>query len=307
MKLLKVGIVVNSSGCNTVIKALAEPEMLEIFTPVILSIDNSFSKAVRELDSEQQFPLCAISNADDILDGRINVIETFANEGEAIDRAVALYLDNHLDTIIDISATKRNRKDTKDLCARLIAALNADNDTSLVWYVKGETRLIQSSAETLTTDVKNAWQALRRDHTLIKPRIAILAKDDKTHEQVTALREEGFFAFGPFAAENFIETRQYKPYDAIIVVDGDEDLGKTLEDIDTPAFGYISGLPMVFTYLAEVTAESDQDFKAALYSSISMSKNRRRYRYATSNPLEKQWIPRGKDDFKLDLTKEDSD
>lgn len=307
MKLSKAGIVVNSSGCNTVSKALAEPEMLEIFTPVIFSIDNSFSKAVRELDSEQQLPLCAISNADDILDGHINVIETFVNEGEAIDRAVALFLDNHIDTIIYIPAEKCDKKHIKDLCARITTALNADDDTTLDWYIKDDTRVIQSSAETLTADVKNAWQALRRDLTLIKPRIAILAKDDKTHEQVTALREEGFFAFGPFAAETFIETRQYKPYDAIIVIDGDENFGKTLEDIDTPAFGYISGLPMVFTYLAEVTAESDQDFMAALYSSISMSKNRRRYRYATSNPLEKQWIPRGKDDFKLDLTIEESD
>lgn len=310
MKLLKVGMVANATqsiGYKTILKALAEPEMLEICTPVILGVHDNIDKALAELEPEQPLPLYDISNADDILDGRINVIGKYTNEGEAIDGAMALFLGNHIDTIIDIPTEIMNSKDSKTLSSRLNAALGTEEDETLDWTIKDDLFLLLSSAETLVDDIRKAWLTLRKDCTLIKPRIAVLAKTNNTHEQIVALREEGIFAFGPFVADNLIEKEQYKHYDAIIVIDGDEDLLKLLDTTDAPTFGYISGLPVVFNYLSKMHEQSYQDLKTAIYTSINIYMNRKRYRRATSKPLEKQWIPRGKDDFKLDLSKEESE
>ena len=45
--------------------------------------------------------------------------------------------------------------------------------------------------------------------------------------------------------------------------------------------------------------------RQAIYAALDILRQRIRYRQATSHPLEKQWVPRGRDDYKLDLTKDD--
>ena len=45
----------------------------------------------------------------------------------------------------------------------------------------------------------------------------------------------------------------------------------------------------------------------AIYAALDILRQRIRYRHATHHPLAKQWIPRGRDDYKLDLTKEEDE
>lgn len=325
MKLLKVGLVVsatNQSGYEVIIKVLSEPEILEICTPIIFGLQSKINQALANVHPEQQMAFSTIKNINEAIDGKINVVDGFETESNALACAITSHLHNLLDVIIDIPTEICNIKDKHDLSDFFIKALEAEQKDVFDWTINGNTHALvlhplsistkldeAEATEAFISDITTISKSLRKDYTLIKPRIAILSKNEKIHKDIVDLREHGVFAFGPFDAEAFVSDEKYRQYDAVLFLEEDSEFKKMNESIgqDT-TFGYISGLPVVVTYLLNNGAEpSVQAFKEALFSSLDIHRNRIRYRRASSNPLEKQWIPRGRDDFKLDLSKEDSE
>ena len=78
---------------------------------------------------------------------------------------------------------------------------------------------------------------------------------------------------------------------------------------------YTAGLPIVRTSPDHGTAfdiagkneASDESFRQAIYMAIDVFRNRLAYDEARKNPLKKMFFDRGKDDEKLDLTKEEEE
>ncbi len=187
------------------------------------------------------------------------------------------------------------------------------------------------NAETFIGDLRNIHQALRNDMTELRPRIAIVtpavsdtpkteegaaqAPDTDLRATLNELHKEGILAFGPYESGRFLNEELYKHYDAIVTWGNKKQL-QTLTDLIDPdkAVGYTMGLPIVHTYptdgISYQTAgkgtASATALRNAVYLGIDICRNRHLYKKATRRPLEKQWIPRGRDDFKLDLTKEDT-
>lgn len=187
------------------------------------------------------------------------------------------------------------------------------------------------NAETFIGDLRNIHQALRNDMTELRPRIAIVAPtvtdgspateetsstpDANLHDTLNELHKEGILAFGPYECNRFVNDELYKHYDAIVTW-GDKKQLQPLVDLIDPdkTVGYTMGLPIVHTYptdgISYPTAgkgtASDTALRNAVYQGIDLCRNRRLYKKATRHPLEKQWIPKGRDDFKLDLTKDET-
>jgi 4-hydroxythreonine-4-phosphate dehydrogenase len=77
---------------------------------------------------------------------------------------------------------------------------------------------------------------------------------------------------------------------------------------------YTAGLPIVRTSPAHGTAfeiagqdkASEASFRNALYVSLDIYRKRKMYQEMTANPLRKQYVDRGGDNVKLDLTADDS-
>jgi 4-hydroxythreonine-4-phosphate dehydrogenase len=73
---------------------------------------------------------------------------------------------------------------------------------------------------------------------------------------------------------------------------------------------YTAGLPFVRTSPAHGTAydiagknkASETSFRNALYFSLDIYRKRKMHREMTANPLRKQYVDRGGDNVKLDLT-----
>lgn len=169
--------------------------------------------------------------------------------------------------------------------------------------------------------------SLRRDFRIETPRIAVLALNPHAGENgllgkeeqeiiAPAIREaqdSGVLCVGPFAADGFFGSGKYKDFDAILAMYHDQGLIPFKTIAMESGVNFTAGLPFVRTSPAHGTAydiagkgvASDESFRQAIYLSVDIFKNRKAFDEARANPLRKMYFDRGKDDEKLDLTKEE--
>lgn len=159
--------------------------------------------------------------------------------------------------------------------------------------------------EKVTTVVKT----LQRDFGISKPKIALLginphsgdqgvigSEDDQTLKPtIVKLQEEGNMVFGPYAADGFFGSENYKNFDAILAAYHDQGL----IPFKTLSFGqgvnYTAGLSKIRTSPDHGTAfdiagkgiANEHSFKEAIFLAIQLFKDRSQYDELTSNPLEK--------------------
>lgn len=157
--------------------------------------------------------------------------------------------------------------------------------------------------------INTVYDSLIKDFNIIRPKIAVLGINPHTgdngvigHEDDTVMRptlnklkETGKLVFGPYAADSFFGSNNYKNFDAIIASYHDQGL----IPFKTLSFGqgvnYTAGLNKVRTSPDHGTAyeiagkgiADENSFKEAVFAAIRIFKNRLEYNELTSNPLKK--------------------
>jgi 4-hydroxythreonine-4-phosphate dehydrogenase len=156
--------------------------------------------------------------------------------------------------------------------------------------------------------VKITNETLKRDFGIEKPKIALLGLNPHCGDQgvigneddtiikpaLLKLADEGIFVVGPYAADSFFGSNQYKAFDAVLATYHDQGL----IPFKTLSFGlgvnYTAGLNKIRTSPDHGTAydiagknKADfQSFKEAVYMAIDVHKSRKEYEELTSNPLK---------------------
>lgn len=346
MKLLRVGIThgdINGIGLEMITKALGSPEMLEICTPVVFSHDNSFFQTAKLVELEQPVPLEVIQSAKNLLDGRVNLVNVCKDkpqiewgqqtetalkaEADSLNAAIEAYKSGLIDILICAPGRLDNDLDSHSLSDFIKQALGSDSK-EFDWIMNGKIRTLKLhpiefttelgeglAMEAFKSDISAISNQLREDFCMLRPRIAVVSANQKLANDIKELQENGVVIFGPFEAQDFIETNKQEHYDAVLFLEEEEARHKLIAGFEAAnTIGYVSGLPIVLAYpltgvcysqAGQGTAD-ETPLRNALYASIDILRNRETYQRATHNPLEKQWIPKGRDDFKLDLTKEDN-
>lgn len=185
------------------------------------------------------------------------------------------------------------------------------------------------SEELIVNKIETLANSLKRDFFIDNPKIAVLALNPHAGENGLLGKEEqqiiepaikkcfdnNILCAGPFAADGFFGSENYKQYDAVLAMYHDQGIipFKTIA-MDT-GVNFTAGLPIVRTSPAHGTAydiagknqASELSFLHALYLAVDIFRNRERYDEARKNPLKKMFFDRGKDDEKLDLTKDIED
>jgi 4-hydroxythreonine-4-phosphate dehydrogenase len=149
---------------------------------------------------------------------------------------------------------------------------------------------------------------LKQDFGINKPKIAVLAlnphagdhgvigkeDDEIIKPTVKKLFEKGIFAFGPYSADGFFGSGQYKKFDAVIATYHDQGL----IPFKTLSFGngvnYTAGLNKVRTSpdhgtAYEIAGKGTADFtsfKEAVYLAIDIYNSRNEYSEWVKNPLK---------------------
>ncbi|HLT50512.1 MAG TPA: 4-hydroxythreonine-4-phosphate dehydrogenase PdxA [Arenibacter sp.] len=157
-------------------------------------------------------------------------------------------------------------------------------------------------------------QSLKIDFGIRKPRIALLGinphsgdngvigkeDDEVLRPVIKELTERGHMIFGPYSADSFFGSDNYKQFDAVLAAYHDQGL----IPFKTLAFGkgvnFTAGLDKVRTSPDHGTAyeiagkgiADNSSFKEAVFTALNIFKNRSEYKDLTSNPLRKYKIKR---------------
>ena len=162
--------------------------------------------------------------------------------------------------------------------------------------------------ELISSKVNTIRQTLIQDFGITKPRIAMLGINPHTGDQgligkeddevmrptLQRLREEGALVFGPYAADSFFGTGNYKNFDAIIAAYHDQGL----VPFKTLAFGrgvnFTAGLSRIRTSpdhgtafdLAGKNQAQHESFEAAVFAAIELFRKRKEFEKYSSNTLQ---------------------
>tara|TARA_R110002049_G_scaffold207188_2_gene377677 strand:- start:603 stop:1655 length:1053 start_codon:yes stop_codon:yes gene_type:complete len=165
------------------------------------------------------------------------------------------------------------------------------------------------TSELIQKKINTVYKSLQQDFGIQRPKIAVLGINPHTgdngvigNEDDTVLRptlqkikETGKLVYGPYAADSFFGSNNYKNFDAIIASYHDQGL----IPFKTLSFGqgvnYTAGLNKVRTSPDHGTAyeiagqgiADENSFKEAVFAAIEIFKNRSEYEELTSNPLKK--------------------
>ncbi len=172
-------------------------------------------------------------------------------------------------------------------------------------------------------------ESLRRDFGIVKPRIAVLALNPHSGENgmlgseeleiITPAIEEAYgkkiLCFGPYAADGFFGSEQYKRFDGVLAMYHDQGLApfKTIAMED--GINFTAGLPYVRTSpdhgtgydIAGSNLANETSFRSAIYKAIDIFRNREEFYAMRANPLRRQYFDKSGDKEVLDLTKDDND
>lgn len=166
------------------------------------------------------------------------------------------------------------------------------------------------SPELIEKKVRTIYKCLQQDFKIQKPKIAVLGinphsgdngvigKEDEEIMKPTLekMRNKGKLIFGPYSADSFFGSRNYKNFDAILAAYHDQGL----IPFKTLSFGngvnFTAGLSKVRTSpdhgtAYEIAGKNQADhnsFKEAVFKGIDIFRNRQEYLDLTENALKKQ-------------------
>lgn len=185
--------------------------------------------------------------------------------------------------------------------------------------------------EGIVAKLEQLDRSLRYDFGLERPRIAVLGLNPhagdggllgKEEQEVIApaiseaCDTKHLLCFGPYAADGFFGSRQYRHFDAVLAMYHDQGLAPFKTIAGGSGVNFTAGLPFVRTSpdhgtgfdIANKGLADHTSMREAIYKAIDILRCRRAYESDHRNPLTKQYFDKGKDNVVLDLTKvEDPD
>lgn len=287
----------NGVGYELIFKTFAEPEMLELCTPIIYGSPKIAAYHRKALDIEGNFSI--INNAEDAQEGRVNLLTCFDNEVkvdlgvptpesgkaaiDALDRALTDYRKGLFDILVTAPIFSQNitiegtpftgMRHYLDTCVgegkKSLPIYNTDNlriailaDDIAMKDVSGKL-----TAEALTDTITLLHRTLCRDLRIYNPRIAVLAfnadangteENDIIRPVVSKLAEQKVNIFGPYQADRFFGENEYEAFDAILAIYHDQGILPLKTLTDEQPQIIFAGLPIVCT-----TVYGDPDFANA--------------------------------------------
>ncbi|MGB7395497.1 MAG: 4-hydroxythreonine-4-phosphate dehydrogenase PdxA [Pricia sp.] len=162
----------------------------------------------------------------------------------------------------------------------------------------------------IRSKVRTIEKSLRMDFAVRSPKVALLGINPHTGDNgvigteddevlrpiIKEMSDAGHLVFGPYSADSFFGSKNYKHFDAVLAAYHDQGL----IPFKTLSFGrgvnFTAGLSKVRTSPDHGTAyeiagkgEADHSsFKEAVFTAITVFRNRKEYQKLTENPLQRQ-------------------
>ena len=277
----------NGIGYELIFKTFAEPEMLELCTPIIYGSPKVATYHRNALDMEANFTI--IKDASEAQNGRLNLLPVFDDEikvelgvpteesGVAGLRAVDKALDDYRQGLFDVLVTApidNNEHFHFSGQSRYIEDHLETEEQGLSTLINDELRIalatrnlpLRQVAESITkaSIIKNTtllFKSLRRDFRITCPRIAVLGLNPKagdngllgSEEQeiilpaIDELVDNDIQAFGPYPADTFFGCNYTEHFDGILAMYYEQGLAPFRSLSSCHGITYTAGLPLVRT------------------------------------------------------------
>lgn len=210
----------NGIGYELIFKSFAEPEMLELCTPIIYGSPKVAAYYRKAMDLPGQFSI--IQNAEDAQEGRINLLAAVEDEVKvdmgmpteesgkaaikALDRAMTDFRNGLYDVLVTAPVNNSNAQIENypfQGHKSYIETCLGEGKKAMSILVGGDLRIASVTEKTPLKDVPAAitteaviekvtlmHQTLKRDFMLTNPRIAVLALNPKSNEDSSCGTEE---------------------------------------------------------------------------------------------------------------------
>lgn len=340
---MRIGIThgdINGISYEMLIKTLQDAELLELCTPVIFGSAKVAEFTARHLGLEP-VKFNVIDNPAKAQRGHINLVpvcgeneptvqfgvqtdEALKAEADSLMAAVKAYVEHDIDCLITMPGHLDNDEEQHALSDFITKAFQLETP-HFDWFFTGKVRMLQMhpvdvssdmklglASEQFRDDVEAITSHLRRAFGDLRPRLLVVSNEMKLASDTEQLREEnGIMVFGPVSVCDF-KPKMVNHYDGVLFLGADDQIREVINEAEEPMVGYVSGLPLVLAYpltpigydIAGKNEASADSLREAIYVAMDITRQRQAYDEASKRPLEKHWVPRGRDDVKLDLTGE---
>lgn len=181
--------------------------------------------------------------------------------------------------------------------------------------------------ENILSKLRIIARTLQQDFTIPRPRIAVFGlnphagdngllgkeENDIILPAIVQAKKEGIIALGPFPADGFFGSEDYRKYDAILAMYHDQGLIPFKLTSFEHGVNYTAGLPVIRTSPAHGTAyaiagedkASPESFRQAMFLAIDVYKNRIQYQEISKNPLKSYHFNSNQADETINIEEED--
>lgn len=250
----------NGVGYEVILKAFADPAILELCTPIIYGSPKIASYHRKALNLETAFSI--ISSAEEARDGRVNLLTCFDDEikvelGQpsleagraaliALDKAMTDYRSGLYDVLVTAPINKATiqspgfqfpghteyiETSVGEGKKAIMILMNENLRVALVTTHLPIRQVAQAiTKEAIIEKAAIFHQSLKRDFRISNPRIAILALNPQegTEEKeiirpaIDTIVKEGMQVFGPYVADQFFGENFYEQFDGVLAMYDDQ-------------------------------------------------------------------------------------
>ncbi len=313
---------INGTGFEMIMKAFAEPEMMDICIPIIYGSRKAAIFHAKTLGMQCQFNF--IDKAEDAAEGKMNVVKcpegnsrvefgastetSIASAIEALEKAVNDIHAKKFDALV-CSPMKREAfntenasfpGDTKYISTALESAASAFEIyvglSSKTMFMDADSKEAADS-NAIADRLRTLHKSLRRDFRTSNPRIAVITdsiddRKDIITTALSALTSEGIQAFGPYCANDFYDSNDSIAFAGILSISS-----LTPEEDSTVL---LSGMPEVCVIMnsdphCDIAGKGVADeslMRKAIYQAIDTCRFRKEFDEPTANPLQKLYRER---------------
>ena len=324
----------NGIGYEVILKALEDPMMLELCTPIIYGSPKVASYHRKAMELETQF--YTINNAEDANPDKVNLLVTFDEEvkvdfgqptdesAEAARKAMARAKEDLQKGLFDVLITgpvKANPNPPREDRALTMMASDMVRIGLVTTHlpIKDVSKAI--TKEAIIEKAKIFHQSLKRDFRISNPRIAVLSlnphagdngllgseEQDVIKPAIEELEKMGIQAFGPYPADGFFGNNTYYHFDGVLAMYHDQGLAPFKTIALESGVNFTAGLPIIRTSPDHGTAydiagqgkADENSFRQAVYTAIDVYRNRQNYDEPLKNPLPKLFHEKRDDSEKV--------
>ena len=337
---IRVGIThgdINGVGYEVILKTFSDPTMLELCTPVVYGSPKVAAYHRKAMEIQTSFSI--VNSAEEVQDGRVNVVNCIEEELKEIGRASSDYREGLFDVLVTAPINKHTiQSDAFHFPGHTeyIEERVGEGQKALMILLKGDFRVALVTGHVPVRDIAGELtkelimekmeifhRSLKKDFGIDNPRIAVFSLNPHagdngllgTEEQeviIPGMKEmiaRGVQCFGPYPADGFMGSGNYTHFDGILAMYHDQGLAPFKALAMDEGVNFTAGLPIVRTSPAHGTAydiagkgiASEDSFRQAVYVAMDVFRNRAWEKEISARPLRKQYYEKRDDSDKLKL------